>query len=55
MTQHRSEGICSVDNTMSSNSEMSLELSSAMSTKFLGQQVFIIAHVGVSMNLSGKR
>jgi hypothetical protein len=53
MTQHRLKGICSVDNR-SLDSEMSLELPNATCTKFFGQQVFNVAHVDVSMNLSGK-
>jgi hypothetical protein len=41
MTQHRLEGICSVDSTMSLDSEMSSKLTSVMSTKFFSQQVFM--------------
>jgi len=54
MTQHRLKRICSVDNTRSLDSEMSSELPNASCTKFFGQQVFNVAHVDVSMNLSGK-
>jgi hypothetical protein len=52
MIQHRLEAICSVHNTRSSNSRMSLKLPSAMSIEFFSQQVLIVAHVDVSMNLS---
>jgi hypothetical protein len=50
MIQHRFEEICNVDNTRSSNLEISSELSNATSTLFLGHWVLIIAHVGVKMN-----
>jgi hypothetical protein len=46
MTQHRLDGISSVDNTKSSH------LPNSMTTKFLDQHVLILAHVDVSMNLS---
>ncbi len=52
--QHKLEGTCNVNSTRSSYSKMSLELPSATSTKFLNQQVIIVAHVDVNMNLSGK-
>ncbi len=55
MTQHRLEGICNVDYTMSSNSWMPLELLSVMSTKSFVHKVLIIVHVGVSMNLTRRR
>ncbi len=55
MTQHRPQGICSVDYTKSLNLEMSSELFSAMSTNFFGQQVITIAHVDVNMNLSKRQ
>jgi hypothetical protein len=52
MTQHRPEGICNVNYTMSLDSRVSSELLNAMSTKFFVQQVLIVAHVSVSMNLT---
>jgi hypothetical protein len=55
MTQHRLEGICSVDYTMSSYSRMSLELLSVTSRKFFVHRVLTIAHVGVSMNLTRRQ
>jgi hypothetical protein len=54
MTQHRPEGIYNVDKTRSSDSEMSSKLPNATSTKFFSQKVFIITHVDVNTNLSGK-
>ncbi len=55
MTQHRLEGICSVDYIMSLDSGISSELFNAMSTIFFVQQVLTIAHVGVSMNLTRRQ
>ncbi len=49
MIQHRPQGICSVDYTMSG---MSSKSPSGISTKFFAQQVLIIAHVVVNMNLT---
>jgi hypothetical protein len=49
MIQHGLEGICSVDYIMS------LELPSAMFAKFFAQQVLIVAHVGVNMNLTKRQ
>jgi hypothetical protein len=55
MIQHRLEAICSVNNTRSLDSGMSLELPSAMSIEFFAQQVLIVPHVDVSINLSMRR
>jgi hypothetical protein len=52
MTQHRPKRICNVDYIRSLDSRMSSKLPSATSTKFFVQQVLILTHVGVSMNLS---
>jgi len=52
MTQHRLEGICNVHYTMSSDSKTSSKLLNATSTKFFAQQVIIVAHVGINMNLT---
>ncbi len=51
MTQHGLEGVYKVDNTKSSNLGVSSELPSATSTQLFGQQVFIVAHVNVSVIL----
>jgi len=55
MTQHRLEGICNVDYTMSSYSKMSSKLLNATSTKFFAQQVIIVACVSINMNLTRRR
>jgi len=52
MTQHRIKEVCSVDNTMSPNLELSSKKPSAMSIEFRGQQALTIAHVVVSMNFN---
>jgi hypothetical protein len=52
MTQHRLKEICNVDNTSSSNLEMSSELSNATSTEFTCHQLLIVTHVGVKMNFN---
>jgi hypothetical protein len=52
MTQHRPKGIYNVDYTLSLDSRMSSGLPNAMSTNLFAQQVLIVAHVDVSMNLS---
>ncbi len=55
MIQHGSKGIYSVHITRSLDLGMSSKLFSATSIKFFGQQVFIVAHVEVSINLSGRQ
>ncbi len=55
MVQHRTKEVCSVNNTRSSNSEMSLEKPNATSTKFLGEQALTIAHVAINMNLNKRQ
>jgi len=52
MIQHRVNEVYSVDNTRSLDLKLSSEILSATSTKFLGQQGSIVAHVVVSMNFN---
>jgi hypothetical protein len=52
MTQHRLEKVYGVDNTKSSDLELSLDLLNVTSTKFPYQHALTIAHVDVSMNLN---
>ncbi len=55
MIQHRTQTVYSVDNTKSSDFDLSLEKLDATSTKVLGQYAFIVAHVAVSMDFHRKR
>jgi hypothetical protein len=55
MILHGSKGIYNVDSIKSSYLRMSSKLFSATSIKFFGQQVLIVAHVDVGMNLSGRQ
>jgi hypothetical protein len=52
MIQHGLEEVCNIDNTKSSNLELSLEQPNAASTKLLDQYVLITTHVVVSMNFT---
>jgi hypothetical protein len=47
--------VCSVNNTRSSNLELSSKQPSATCTKFLGQHALIIAHVIVNMNFNRRQ
>jgi hypothetical protein len=51
MTQHRSKGICNVDNIRPLDSRVSSKLPNATSKEFFGQHVFIVAHLDVNVNL----
>jgi hypothetical protein len=55
MILHGSKAIYNVDSIKSSYLRMSSKLFSATSIKFIGQQVLIVAHVDVGMNLSGRQ
>ncbi len=52
MTQHGTEEVCNVDNTMSSYLELSLEQPNATSSKLLDQHALTIAHITISVNLN---
>jgi hypothetical protein len=52
MFQRKTLKFCSVDNTKSSNLELSLEQPIAMSVELLSHQALIVAHIVVSMNFN---
>jgi hypothetical protein len=55
MIQHRIHEVCNVENTSSSNLELSLKKPTTVSIKNLSQHAFIIAHVAIGMNFHRKR
>ncbi len=55
MIQHRLERICSVVYTRSLDLRMSSKLPNATSIEFFVQHVIIVAHVGLSMNLTRRQ
>jgi hypothetical protein len=55
MTHHRIEFFCNVNNTESSNLELSSKQPNATFIKLVGQQTLIVSHIVVSMNLNKSR
>jgi hypothetical protein len=55
MTQHGIKEVYNVDNTRSSDSELSSKQPNATSSELLDEHALIVAHITVSVNLNKKR